>query len=175
VVHDDEMLNLIAAWLPRGGTVLDVGCGSGRMLAALAKRDISGMGIDPYPSDTRRCRHLRAGEIDQLAEQFDLVYTRYALHHFGAPQQFPDKARSVLRAGGVLLIVDWFEGARTGVSERYLALQAVAGWVRGAGFELLRQEIRGQSMIIVGKLPPADVETGGKTHGQEVKDAHLRV
>jgi SAM-dependent methyltransferase len=167
VLHDSEMLNLIMAWLPRGGTVLDVGCGSGRMLAALAERGISGIGIDPYASDTKRCRRLRAGEIDQLAEQFDLVYTRYALHHFDEPQQFPEKARSALRADGVLLIVDWFEGARTGVPERYFAPQVVAGWVRGVGFELLRQEVRGQSMVIAGKLPPADVEADEKTHGEE--------
>ncbi len=163
MLGESEMLDLITAWLPPGGTVLDVGCGSGRMLATLAERGVPGMGIDPYPSNTEHCRRLRAGEITQLAERFDLVYTSYALHHFDAPQQFPEKARSVLRAGGVLLIVDWFEGAHTGVPERYLAPQAVAGWVREAGFDLLCHEVRGQSIVIVGKLPPTDMETDGKT------------
>jgi SAM-dependent methyltransferase len=100
--------------------------------------------------------------MDQLAEQFDLVYTRYALHHLGAPQRFPEKARSVLCPGGVLLIVDWIKGARTGVPERYLAPQTVAGWVRWvgthAGFQLLCQHVRGQSMVVVGKLPTARPE-----------------
>jgi SAM-dependent methyltransferase len=161
------MLNLVTAWLPPGGMVLDVGCGSGRMLATLAERGISGMGIDPFPSKTERCRRLRAKEITQLAERFDLVYTRYALHHFEAPQQFPGKARLVLRPDGVLLIVDWIEGAKTGVPEQYFAPQAVVGWMREAGFDLLCQEVRGQSMVIVGKLPPADVEADGKTHRVE--------
>jgi SAM-dependent methyltransferase len=95
--------------------------------------------------------------MDQLAERFDLVYTRYTLHHLGAPRRFPEKARSVLCPDGILLIVDWVKGARTGVPERYLALQTVTGWVRWvgthAGFQLLCQDVRGQSMVIVGKLP----------------------
>jgi SAM-dependent methyltransferase len=158
VFDDREMLGLIMAWLPPGGTILDVGCGDGRMLAALAGWGISGMGIDPYASDAERCRRLRAEEVDQLPDQFDLVYTRYTLHHLDAPQQFPEKTRSVLRPGGRLLIVDWVKGARTGVPERYFAPQTVAKWVRAAGFSLLLEEVRGQSMVIVGKLLPAKVE-----------------
>jgi SAM-dependent methyltransferase len=152
MLGESEILELILAWLSPDGRVLDVGCGSGRMLAALAEHGISGIGIDPYASDTERCRRLRAEEMDQLAEQFDLVYTCYALHHFDAPQRFPEKALSVLCPDGLLLIVDWVEGARTGVSERYFAPQTVAGWVRGAGFNLQLEEARGQSMIIVGGL-----------------------
>jgi len=167
VLHDSEMLNLVTAWLPPGGMVLDVGCGSGRMLATLAARGVSGMGIDPFSRNTERCRRLRAKEITQLVERFDLVYTRYALHHFEAPQRFPEKARWVLRPDGVLLIVDWIEGTKIGVSERYFTPQTVVGWLREAGFDLLCQEVRGQSMVIVGKLPPADMEAGRTTHGAE--------
>ena len=163
MLSQSEMLDLITTWLPPGGRVLDVGCGSGHLLTALAERGISGIGIDPYAGNSERCRRLRAEEMDQLAEQFDLVYTRYTLHHLGAPQRFPEEARSVLCPGGILLIVDWIKGARTGVSERYLALQTVAGWVRGwtpphAGFQLLCEDVRGQSMVVVGKLPTARPE-----------------
>ena len=158
MLSETEMLDLITTWLPPSGRVLDVGCGSGRMLTALAERGISGIGIDPYASDAERCRRLRAEEMDQLADRFDLVYTRYTLHHLDAPQRFPEKVRSVLCPGGVLLIVDWVRGARTGVPERYLALQTVAGWVRKAGFQLLCEDVRGQSMVVVGKLPTAGLE-----------------
>lgn len=177
MLGDSEILDLIIAWLPPGGTVLDVGCGRGQVLAALAERGVAGMGIDPYASNAEHCRRLRAEEMDQLAERFDLVYAHYALHHFDAPPWFPEKARSVLRPGGVLLIVDWVEGAQTGVPERYFAPQMVAGWVREAGFGLMCQEVRGQSMIIVGKLPPAKVEVGDKhVEVKEVNiDACLRV
>jgi SAM-dependent methyltransferase len=162
MLGEGEMLDLITTWLPPGGRVLDVGCGSGRMLTVLAECGISGIGIDPYANDTERCRRLRAEEMDQLTERFDLVYTRYTLHHLDAPQRFPKKARSVLCPGGVLLIVDWTKGARTGVPERYLAPQTVAGWVRKVGFQLLCEDVRGQSMVMVGKLPAAKPDPGPK-------------
>jgi cyclopropane fatty-acyl-phospholipid synthase-like methyltransferase len=81
MLGDSEMLDLIVRWLPPGGRVLDVGCGSGRMLAALAEHGIPGMGIDPYASRTGRCWRLAAEEMDELSELFYLVYTRYTLHH----------------------------------------------------------------------------------------------
>ena len=158
MLSESEMLDLITTWLPPSGRVLDVGCGSGHLLTALAERGISGTGIDPYAGNSERCRRLGAEEMDQLAEQFDLVYMRYTLHHLGAPQRFPEKARSVLCPDGVLLIVDWVKGARTGVPERYLAVQTVAGWVRKAGLQLLCEDVRGQSMVVVGKLPTARPE-----------------
>jgi SAM-dependent methyltransferase len=151
MLGQNEMLDLIARWLPPGGKVLDVGCGSGRMLAALTERGISGFGIDPYARDSQRCRRLAAEEMDRLSELFDLVYTRYTLHHLDTPQRFPRNARSVLRPEGVLLIVDWVEGARTGVPEGYFALQTVVRWVREAGFQVVRDEVWGESMVIVAK------------------------
>jgi SAM-dependent methyltransferase len=159
MLDEAEMLDLITTWLPPSGRVLDVGCGSGRLLRALAERGISGIGIDPYAGNSEHCRRLRAEKMDQLAERFDLVYTRYTLHHLDAPQRFPGKARSVLCSGGVLLIVDWVKGARTGVPERYLAPQTVAKWVSRAGFQLLCKDVHGQSMIVVGKLPTTRPES----------------
>jgi SAM-dependent methyltransferase len=147
----NEMLDLIARWLPPGGKVLDVGCGSGEMLAALAERGIPGLGIDPYTRDSEHCRRLAAEEMDRLSESFDLVYTCYTLHHLDTPRQFPRNARLVLRPEGVLLIVDWVAGARTGVPEGDLALQTVVRWVREASFQVVSEEVREQSMIIVAK------------------------
>ena len=141
------------------------------MLATLAECGVAGMGIDPYASNAEHCRHLRAEEMHELAERFDLVYAHYALHHFDAPPCFPEKARSVLRPGGVLLIVDWVEGAQTSVPERYFAPQMVTRWVREVGFGLMCQEVRGQSITVVGKLPPAKVEVGDKH--VEVKEVNI--
>ena len=174
MLGEGEMLDLITTWLPPGGRVLDVGCGSGRMLTVLAERGISGMGIDPYASDTERCRRLRAEEMEQLTERFDLVYTCYTLHHLDAPQRFPEKVRSVLRPSGVLLIVDWVEGARTGVSERYLASQTVGGWVSRAGFRLLCEDVRGQSMVMVGKLPAARPDLHPKERAVYLKESIIK-
>lgn len=152
------MLDLIETWLQPGGKVLDVGCGRGRMLTALEERGIPAVGIDPYASRTGPCRRLAAEEMDELSESFDLVYTRYALHHLDWPRRFPEHARAVLRPHGVLLIVDWVEGARTGISEAYFALETVVRWVRDAGFEVLHQEVREQTMVIAARVRPAGGE-----------------
>lgn len=158
MLPEDEFCELIEAWLPHGGRVLDVGCGGGGTLQFLAERGIRGVGIDPYASGDERCRRLRAEEMDQLGEAFDLVYTRYALHHFGRPRHFPAQAREVLRPGGVLVIVDWVEGARTGLPERYVVPEDLARWVREAGFQTQRHEIRRDiaTVVIVASAGPVE-------------------
>jgi len=153
VFTDEAVANLIVELLPSGGRVLDVGCGGGHTLAALARRGVQGMGIDPHPYGRAPCRRLRAEEISTLGEQFDLVYTLHALHEFEAPERFPREAREVLRPDGILLIMDWGREARMGVRERYFAIETVAGWMADAGFDILRQEVRGQTMILVGWMP----------------------
>ena len=147
------MVELIVELLPANGTVLDVGCGGGHTLRALARRGVKGTGVDPHPYGGAPCRRLYAEEISTLGEQFDLIYTLHALHEFDSAEQFPREAREILRPGGVLLIMDWVRGARTGVRERYFAVETVARWMVDAGFDVLRQEVRGRTMILAGRLP----------------------
>jgi SAM-dependent methyltransferase len=155
MLGEGEMLDLIVRWLPPGGRVLDVGCGSGRMLNALAERGIPGTGIDPYIRGIEGCLRLSAEEMAELSESFDLVYTRYTLHHLDWPRRFPENARAVLHPEGILVIVDWAKGARTGITETYFAPDTVARWVREAGFEVLEEKVKEQSMVIVARLQEA--------------------
>jgi 2-polyprenyl-3-methyl-5-hydroxy-6-metoxy-1,4-benzoquinol methylase len=153
VLGNEAVVEAILELLPSGGKVLDVGCGGGQILRALARRGVEGIGIDPRPYGGAPCQRLHAEEINTLGEQFDLVYTLHALHEFETPEQFPRKAREALRSGGVLLIMDWAKGARTGIRERYFAIETVAEWMVDAGFDILRQEVRGKTMILAGRLP----------------------
>jgi len=106
VLGDEEVAELIVDLLPPGGRVLDVGCGGGHTLRALARRGVEGMGVDPHPYGRAPCRHLHAEEISTLEERFDLVYTLHALHEFDAPERFPREAKQILRPGGILLVMD---------------------------------------------------------------------
>jgi len=153
VLGDKAVVELIVELLPTSGRVLDVGCGGGQTLRALARRGVKGIGVDPHPYGSAPCQRLYAEEISTLGEQFDLIYTLHALHEFDAPERFPKAARKVLHPGGVLLIMDWVRGAETGVRERYFATETVVGWMADAGFDMLRQEVRGQTMIVAGRLP----------------------
>jgi SAM-dependent methyltransferase len=106
-----------------------------------------------YVRGVEGCRRLYAEEMGELSEPFDLIYTRYALHHLDWPRRLPENARAVLRPEGVLPIVDWAKGARTGIAESYFALDTVARWVREAGFQVLAEAVREQSMVIVARRP----------------------
>ena len=158
MLEDEEVAELIPGMLPPGGRVLDVGCGGGHTLRALARRGVKGMGIDPHPHGTP-CRHLRAEQNSTPEEQFDLVYTLHALHEFDTPERFPREVKELLRPGGILLIMDWVREAKTRVQERYFTTETVAGWVVDAGFDILRQEARGQTMILAGQLPISREDT----------------
>jgi SAM-dependent methyltransferase len=152
MMTDEVIADLIQTLLPTGGTVLDVGCGGGHTLAVLADRSMSGVGVDPYPHGGEvPCWRLRAEEIGTLEERFDLIYTVYSLHHFDAPRQFLREAKRILRPTGVLLIVDWVKGAKTSVQEHYFATETIARWMATVGFDLVRQEVREQTMVIIGR------------------------
>jgi ubiquinone/menaquinone biosynthesis C-methylase UbiE len=112
-----------AADLRPGLRVLDVGCGTGSLLAAAARR-ASGLditGLDPDPRVLRRARRklARAGataRLDQGYAQelpyadgaFDLVLSSLMLHHLGdgAKEGMLAEVRRVLAPGGVLLLAD---------------------------------------------------------------------
>jgi SAM-dependent methyltransferase len=113
----------LVADLSSGGRVVDVHCGGGRWLIAMAQRfpRLELVGIEFEPDSVRRAREhvAAAGLSDRIRiehadvkqtgapESVDLVYFQYALH------QLPDvvgslrAAWSALRPGGRLLVLDW--------------------------------------------------------------------
>jgi len=113
----------LVAELSTGGRVVDVHCGGGRWLIAMAQRfsKLELLGVEFEPDSVSRAReHVEAaGLSDRIRIQqadvketgepssADLVYFQYALH------QLPDAAGSLaaawsaLRPGGRLLVLDW--------------------------------------------------------------------
>jgi len=109
--------------LARGGRVVDVHCGGGRWLIAMARRfpDLDLVGIEFEPDSVERARanvaaagladRIRIVQADVTAGadpgSFDLAYFQYALH------QLPDAAAGLraawnaLRPGGRIVVLDW--------------------------------------------------------------------
>jgi ubiquinone/menaquinone biosynthesis C-methylase UbiE len=94
--------------------VLEVGCGTGHWLAALAPHVRSAAGLDPSAGMLSRARAAvpgamlvrgRASALPWPAASFDRVLAVNALHHFGGPDAFVAEARRVLRPGGGVLVV----------------------------------------------------------------------
>lgn len=99
--------SLIKDLLPLGGTVLDVGCGTGRLGAAIAAQGYDVFGADLSPEMVRKA-HERGLEGAYAAVTtalpfadgtFDLALTVATLHHLETPDRV---ARTVAEMGRVV-------------------------------------------------------------------------
>lgn len=101
-------------------TVLDVACGPGLVVCAFAPVVRHATGIDVTPAMLERARILaaerglanvawRQGEVLPLPfddASFSLVVSRFAFHHFEAPQAVLAEMRRVCRPGGRIAVYD---------------------------------------------------------------------
>jgi ubiquinone/menaquinone biosynthesis C-methylase UbiE len=149
-----------------GEHVLDVGCGTGTLAIAVARRvGRAGrvVGIDPGVRQIARARakaarrkepiEFQIGVIEQLPfpdQTFDAVLSSLMMHHLPSPLKRQGLAEivRVLKPGGRLVIADFLpRQGRTGRAARFHAggssLEDLAALVRDAGFEGLEtDEIR---------------------------------
>jgi SAM-dependent methyltransferase len=125
-VFFQEVLSLmpqLVADLASGARVLDVHCGGGRWLVAMARRfpEIRGVGIEFEPDSVARARATvaEAGLAERITieqgdvsvpghvGEFELAYFQYALHAVPDPVAALRAAWAALRPSGRLLALDW--------------------------------------------------------------------
>ncbi len=106
--------------LPNRANVLDLGCGTGRLLDRLADRfpDLRGTGLDFSPEMLRQARqrnhhHPRLIYVQGNAEalpfadsQFDAVFNTLSFLHYPKPEQVFSEVSRVLHPGGRFYLVD---------------------------------------------------------------------
>jgi SAM-dependent methyltransferase len=113
----------LVADLGRGGRAIDVHCGGGRWLIAMAQRfpSLQLVGVEFEPDSVARAQaNVRAaGLADRITiehgdvtapghvGEFDLAYFQYALHSLPDPARALAAAGHALRPGGRLLALDW--------------------------------------------------------------------
>lgn len=167
-----------------GEAVLDVGCGTGTLLMAVADRVGSVgplRGIEPSPEMLARARQKAGGRYldmgltqasaDALpfpAGSFDVVFCTLVLHHLPPQVQATalSEMRRVLRPGGRIVIADLsagspislvglLHGIGTGASG---PLQEAAARLRAADFESVStHRTRSQAVgCVVARLPASD-------------------
>lgn len=94
----------VAAHLPQPpARVLEVGCGTGELARALAKRGYTVTAIDPDAPDGRIFRKASLEEFPE-PEPFDAVVASRSLHHVSDFDAGVNKVNALLREGGVLII-----------------------------------------------------------------------
>lgn len=107
--------------LPHPPYVLDLGCGTGRLLNRLAKNfpDLQGIGVDLSPQMLKEARdtnqhHPRLiftqGNAENLPcadNQFDAVFNTISFLHYPNPQQVFKEVSRVLKPQGRFYLVDY--------------------------------------------------------------------
>jgi SAM-dependent methyltransferase len=113
----------LVADLGEGGRVLDVHCGGGRWLIAMARRfpGLELVGVEFEPDSVTRAQDnvaaaelahritIEHGDVERPGHvgEFDLAYFQYALHLLPHPPAALAAAWAALRPGGRLLVLDW--------------------------------------------------------------------
>lgn len=132
------------------GDLLDVGCGSGRLLKLLAGRAHRAVGVDIDPGARQLARaevlvaglpnvSLRAGDMYRLPfadGEFDTVLMDGVLGSAGRPVEALVEARRLLTAGGRLVILEELPGRADPALE-----QGLARWSAAAGLRLGRSRL----------------------------------
>jgi SAM-dependent methyltransferase len=113
----------LVADLSGGGRVVDVHCGGGRWLVAMARRfpalELVGVEFEPDSVERARANVEAAGLADRISirhasvtepggvGEYDLAYFQYALHQLPDAPAVLRAAWASLRPGGRLLVLDW--------------------------------------------------------------------
>jgi ubiquinone/menaquinone biosynthesis C-methylase UbiE len=141
------MRERVGAALPRGGTVVDVGCGTGTFAIGLAaaRPDAKVIGVDGDPeilararakpgADAVEWRDGLAGSLPLPDASADVATISLVLHHL-LPEQKREamaEVRRVLKPGGSFQIADWGAPHGPAMSAVFYVSQAIDGFDRTA-------------------------------------------
>lgn len=175
----ETALHAILGW-GRLGDMLDLGTGTGRLLAILAGRADSAIGVDINSEMLRVARQaidrpdfehvqVRQADIRRLPygrNSYDLVTAHQVLHYLDDPDVVVREAARVLRPGGRLVIADLLphdlEQLKTEQAHRRLGFSddELRNWFETAGLE------DGESVKLTGRPLPVGIWSAVKPDTQ---------
>lgn len=140
---------LAAAGVGPGTRLLDVGCGTGELLADAAARGAAVAGADVAPAMAARARRAAPGADVRVADAedlpwadgaFDVVAAVALLHLADDPGAAVAEAARVLAPGGLLAVCGWAERDRCELDAVEVALAADDGEEPGPEGPLRRED-----------------------------------
>lgn len=114
----DKRVEFIRRYLPTGGKVLDVGCGTGVLAARLASEGYEVTGVDPFAGMLEHLRqrepsvaavHASGQDLPFEDDTFDLTCCVAVMHHVADPKDVHDtlvEMTRVTKPGGYVLVWD---------------------------------------------------------------------
>jgi len=129
----EPVLDEVASTAPHGGRVLDVGCGGGQVLVALAQRrpDLVLTGLDPSGRLVGAARHRAGGarvvrgsatDLPFTDAAFDVVLALFSLKEWPDRDRGVREAARVLAPGGRLLVAELHAAAPRGQWQAFIDL-----------------------------------------------------
>jgi ubiquinone/menaquinone biosynthesis C-methylase UbiE len=171
-VHD-AMLEMVAAEGPSPARVLDVGCGTGRLLRKVGERwpGAQLIGIDPAEGMIAAARQLApeitftvapAESIPVQAGSIDVAFSALSQHHWADQLQGLREVARTLGPGGILCLADltmprWISRL---LRSRVRSPAAIRRLMAQAGFEIDRQRrmLARVILIVTGRRARTAVE-----------------
>lgn len=155
IIGDVNLSNLILESLPASDTIVDMGCGTGDLLARLKQRADRVIGVDKSPKmlDEAKRRFsgdgknvdLRIGELEHLPlreGEADSAVINMVLHHVLDPVKACQEASRVLKKGKTFVIVDLLHHQVERMRERYgdrwlgFYMSDITRWLEKSGFNI---------------------------------------
>jgi ubiquinone/menaquinone biosynthesis C-methylase UbiE/DNA-binding transcriptional ArsR family regulator len=151
------------------GVLVDIGTGTGRMIALLGSKVPQAIGIDRNPEMLRLARvklseadstswELRQGDVGALplpSQSADTAILHQVLHYLPAPEIAIAEAARTLKGGGQLLVVDFAPHDREELRDRDahtrlgFSDEQIAGWFAQSGLELTHtRELSGGALTV---------------------------
>lgn len=112
----------------RGARVLELGCGTGVLLAALCDEGLRTSGIDASSVAIRKAKSIFGADVRQalvedadLPQDLDAIIALHVIEHLREPSVLLQQAHKALRPGGVLVleVPDFGARMRTQLGERW--------------------------------------------------------
>jgi ubiquinone/menaquinone biosynthesis C-methylase UbiE/DNA-binding transcriptional ArsR family regulator len=156
ILGELDLTEKIAAAVPEGVVVADLGCGSGALLPSLARTAATVIGIDASGRMLLEARRriergsvagvqLRLGELEHLPMgdgEADWAIINLVLHHLRTPEVGLREASRVICPEGGLIVVDFDvhqeELLRSRYGDRWLGFprEEMTAWLAESGFRI---------------------------------------